>query len=345
MIALDFETSGLTVWSPKTEVISMATAWHEGDTIQARFSDTPALIEADLEWLSRTKQPVCVYNVGFEALVLLCKYPKLSLNIAVDVMRLVQVYDNSNEVKSFGLKPSATRILGAEKAGWEREIREYLIGHGHKPHDYHMAPRDVLRRYNCGDVIATLELYGTITAEFQRIKYDWRFDHNLYLSTAAHIVNAQATGIKTEREGLARYVAALNEELENNAQEFREKYATEIGVAEQRLTAKEQAKFKVKQVGLVTFNVDSNTHRELLFCDIMGIKPKYFTPGGSPSFKAEHLGTYGEPGKHLERRKSRQIVLSQATNLLALSEEDGIWHVPLRLSGTKTGRFSGGTAD
>jgi DNA polymerase I-like protein with 3'-5' exonuclease and polymerase domains len=285
---------------------------------------------------------VCVYNVGFEALVLLCKYPDLKLNIAVDVMRLVQLYDNSDEVTSYGLKPSAARILGPEAGGWEQEIRDYLIRHGHKPHEYHLAPRDILRRYNTGDVVATLRLYEHTTAEFERIGYDWRFDHTLYLSSARHIVGAQARGIKVEREALARYVEALEQELTANRDDFLARYAEPIAAVEEKLRAKEQAKYKQKIVERVPFNVDSNAHRELLFCTVMEMEAKFRTAKGNPSFKAKHLVTYGEAGVALSDRKSRQIVLTQARNLLALSEDDGKWHVAVKLSGTNTGRLAGG---
>jgi DNA polymerase I-like protein with 3'-5' exonuclease and polymerase domains len=343
MIILDFETQGLSVWSPEVGVTSAAFAWREGDEIKSRFSSSPPQVEADLARLAETQQEVGVFNVGFEGLVMLCKYPHLKLNITTDVMRLVQLYDNGEDVQSYGLKPAAERILGPEHAGWEKEIRAYLLGNGHKAHEYHKAPYPILRRYNVGDVVATLRLYEHITESFSRIGFDWRFDHRLYMSSAAHIVRAQAEGVRVDREGLAKYVQAIRTELSDNEQEFRSKYAEAITEVEKRVTSKEQAKFKKKVVERIPFNVDSNAQREMLFCGVMGIKPKFLTATGNPSFKAEHLGTYGEAGSHLADRKSRQIVLTQAESLLALSEEDNQWHVSLKLSGTNTGRYAGGS--
>jgi len=342
VIVLDFETSGLQVWSPEVQVVTCAWAWREDGEIKTRFSPSLSHVTADLERLAGTQQEIAVFNVGFEALVMLCKFPNLRLNIAVDVMRLVQVYANDDSVMSYGLKPSAERILGTEHGGWEKEIREWLISNGHKPHEYHRAPYEILRRYNVGDVVATLRLYEHITEGFAHTGYDWRFDHSLYFSSARHVVRAQAAGVLVQREGLERYVEATQADLEANAAGFVERYADAVAEVEQRVTSKEQAKFKKKIVQRVPFNIDSNTHREILFCDVLGMKPKFLTPGGSPSFKSEHLGTYGDAGKHLEDRKSRQIVLTQSKSLLALSEEDARWHVSLKMSGTSTGRFSGG---
>lgn len=323
------------------QVKSVAMAWRSEGEIITRFSDSPATIRADLEHLARAQAPLLVHNVGFEGLVFLCKFPDLKFNVHADTMRLVQVYANDDSVMSYGLKPAAERILGLK--GWDDEINTWLANQRLSKNDLGRAPRQILRAYNCGDVVATLRLFEHITEAFRSINYNWAFDHSLYLSSAQMIIGAKARGLAVDRARLAAYAAQIEAELTANEAEFRAAAGTTLDEAERMLTAKEQSKFKKKIVAPQRFNVDSNAHRELLFCELMDIAPKYQTKGGSPSFKAEHLGGYGPLGKLLEDRKSRQIVLTQAESLLALSGHDERWHLDLKMAGTSTGRYAGGS--
>jgi DNA polymerase I-like protein with 3'-5' exonuclease and polymerase domains len=341
LVALDFETTGLEMWSPKHSVTSIAIAW--GDVyIQSEYANTPENIDLILKHLHDTQQPVVVYNVGFELMVLKCKFPQYSLNIVWDCMRLVQNYDNRPQIMSYGLKDAAKRILLEEDASWEAEAHSYLAANKMKKSELSRLPPDILRRYNIGDAVATLKLTHLILDYFFEIGFDPRIDHVKYLSTAKEVVDSQIRGIRVDREGIKKYLEAIKEELAENEEEFKTTLQAEIGEVERIITEKEQAKFKKKIVSHVPFNIDSNLHREILFTKVMGLPTLYTTPKGKPSLKKAHLKQFGEAASKLDKRKNRQIVMAQLENLLELSEEDGRWHVSLKLAGTSTGRFAGG---
>jgi DNA polymerase I-like protein with 3'-5' exonuclease and polymerase domains len=339
LIALDFETTGLQMYSPKHSVVCAAIAYRQDGELKSEFIAQNDVLPR-LTALQNEGHTFCVYNIGFERLVLRSKFPSLNLDIKCDVMRLVQNYDNGEDIFSFGLKAAAKRLLPPNVAEWEIEMKDWL--YKNKGAGIHEAPQDVLHRYNVGDAIATLLLYELITEEFEKEGFNWRTDHSLYMSSAVHVVDAKLRGVRVDCDRLLQYTNAVSKGLENNEVLFRYELLEEITQTEQKITEIEQAKFKKKIVPPQRFNVDSNRHRELLFCDTMGIEPSFLTKTGRPSLKKSHLKQFGEAARLLEARKGRQVVLTQATNLLDLAQEDSRWHIDLKLVGTSTSRFAGG---
>lgn len=344
LVALDFETTGLEMWSPKHEVKSVATATLSSrGGVETKYADTPESILKILTDLHQSQAPVAVYNVGFELMVLKCKFPDLKLNIKWDVMRLVQNYDNRPHIMSFGLKDAYKRMQFPDAHNWEEEAMEYLAKHKMKKSQLSELPRDILERYNVGDAVATLKIADFILENFtMNREVDLAIDHVKYMSTAAEVVESQIRGVNVDREGAMKYAEALRAELHNNEVEFVAGLRDEITWVEAELTRQEQAKYKIKKVDTVKFNIDSGKHRELLFTKALNLPVKYKTETGRASLKKSHLKQFGEHAAKLENRKNRQIVLAQLENLLELSEEDGKWHVSLKLCGTSTGRFAGG---
>lgn len=348
LVALDFETTGLQMYSPTEFVKSVALAWRDGSDLKTAFFDTVQGIESCLEHLSKNQTPIVVYNIGFELLVLKNKYPQFPLNITIDCMRLVQNYDNGEDIVSFGLKAAAKRILEPEEANWEEEANMYLARHNLSKAELHKLPRDILARYNIGDAKATLLITEIVTEHFFKIGFDWTKDHAFYLSTAEHVVRAKSRGVIVDVEGALKYVTALEKDLEEGARLFIEQAGENITKVEDILTVRAQenynkkVKFKKKTVERVQFNVNSNDHRTILFVEVMGVEPCFFTKKGQPSMKKIHLKQFGTLAESLEKRKNKQVVLTQLKNLIALAEEDGKWHVDLKLVGTSTSRFAGG---
>lgn len=339
LIALDFETTGLQMYSPKHSVFCAAIAYRQGGELKSEFIEADDVLSR-LTVLQNEGHTFCVYNIGFEGLVLKSKYPSLKLNIVADVMRLVQNYDNGENVLNFGLKHAAKRLLPPQYQDWEKEMKDWL--YKHKGQNIHQAPKEILVPYNVGDSIATLLLYEIITNKFAVEGFNWTVDHGLYMSSATHVVDAKLRGVQVDQDRLLQYTKAVERGLENNETLFKYTLFEDIHAAEEKLTVAEQGKFKRKVVERTRFNLDSNKHREVLFCDVMGIEPTFFTKTGRPSLKKSHLKQFGEAAQLLEARKGRQVVLTQANNLLELAKEDGRWHIDLKLVGTSTSRFAGG---
>lgn len=220
-------------------------------------------------------------------------------------------------------------------------------------------PKDILRRYNVGDTEETLRLYKFITDKFAAINYDWRLDHQLYMSSVRMIVASRIRGVPVDRARLEEYRRELGQELVDLGCQFRRRFASQIELVERsRLLAKIKKlktfrgkKNYVKRVRNnpatcrkdVLFNVGSNKQLESLFCGVLQMVPKFKTAKGAPAFRSSVLSQWGEGGEILKRRRKRLLVLKQCESLLNLSAYDGRWHASLKACGTATGRFAGGS--
>lgn len=366
--ALDFETSGLDFWSPTFTVKSIAVSYRSEDgVLVSRFTETN--VRRWLQQLADKQTPVIVYNAGFELGVLKCCYPELKLNIIADVMRLVQVYDNgtkdyhifledlddddAEEVDDgFGLKVAGPRILGGDfndthevAYAWIRENLD--VKRGKEGPFLGSLPGDLLRDYNCGDTENTLKLYEKITKEFNRIDYDWRPDHVLYMNVTRLIVESKVRGVKVDREKLQAYTVQVEAEIQEIEQKFLNALASPIEEVQRLKLEEVKAKYKTEKgragAKVDEFNPGSNKQLAMLFVDVMKMPVQFTSATGQPSFKKAHLHTWGDGGEILLARRQRLLVLKQAQNLLKLSEADGRWHIGLKSIGTSTGRFAGGS--
>lgn len=354
VIALDIESVGLQPWDKTSELVSIGLAWrNDAGEMQTYFTKGFQNIEAVLTRLAETQDKILVYNQSFEMRWFNYYWPHLQLNWHADVMRLVQLHgtssDNANmtvEIDGFGLKPAVTRILGKlptaaeEIYGWihsnykttKAQAGQYLA----------TAPDDILERYNLEDSIYTLELYEHLTAKFDRIKFDWTRDQDIYQGVVKELVSANLTGFPVRRADVQQYISDIEQETIELDNLFLSTYQQEILNVRELLRQKEQAKFKKKIVTeLPEFNPGSRQHLKMLLVDQLGVAPTIFSPTGEPSFKAAHMHLYGEAGKMLENRGKRQIIKAQAEALLRVSALDGKFHPELKTCGTITGRFAG----
>lgn len=342
IIAMDFETTGLDMWAENARVLSVAFSWREGDKIVSRFVQGEDKIRKDLQILADSQTEIAVYNVGFEGLCMVSRFPNIKLNIKYDVMRLVQVFANDDTVHSYGLKAAAVRIT-PEIANWQIPFETFLAEQKLTWRDVDKVPFDILRTYNTGDTLATLSIFEATTAFFKSIDFKWAYDHVLYMQSAFLIVGAQQRGVKVDIPGLDLYIKALDETIADIGIKFREEAGAYLQKAIEILTAKEQSKFKVKIVQPVEFSISKPSHLKALFLDVLKIVPSHTTPTGEPSFKSEHLPNYGKLGEILADIGTHRIVRVQAMSLRELATKDGRWHLSLKLCGTSTGRYAGGS--
>ena len=369
LISVDFETSGegrqggLEMYRHSSFVRSCAFAWRnvQGDMITRYVSD-PEIIKRDLQLIADSQTPLLVYNMGFEGMVFLAKYGILPV-IHADVMRLVQVYDNSDMVQSFGLKDATKRILGSEFAGFEAPIYRWIacnipefrtklekkaslaVKKGETVESaitafvstpankkamapfLTQAPSAILSQYNITDAVNTLLIYEKITAAFEKEGYDWTFDHGLYLHSGWEIVKSKIRGVIVDAERIKLCLNSAQDAISETEQLFLAKHAKEI-----------------EALGLTGhFNINSTAQLKALFCDVMKMKPIHMSASGkAPSFSEEHLSQFGPGGEMLAGRRTHQLILNQAKNLEGMAQYDGRAHLDLKLAGTLTGRYAGG---
>jgi len=228
-------------------VDSLAATWrHPEAGLQSVFIEGE---EACRTWLKNNAldRPLIAHNLQFELLVSRCRFPELPLNWAVDTMRLAQVYDNGGDemydieyvfeemaadpeaapeteppkvkrkpTTGLGLVPCSKRILGVGKSHKEEAyawLRANGVRKGKEGAHLHMLPKDILARYNIGDTEITHRLYEHCVQSFAVDNYDWTLDHELFLSTVSHLVNAKIRGVDVAREELAANLKIVEAEV------------------------------------------------------------------------------------------------------------------------------------
>ena len=177
-------------------------------------------------------------------------------------------------------------------------------------------PPDMLRDYNVADAKVTLLLYETLTQYLAAQGYDPALDHSLYLSSARLASDAKSRGVRVDREALGAYVKTIDTEVEFIETAFRARFAAPIASIEEEAIIAWVNGLKTPQGQLrrseglkaddspVRFNLGSNQQLEALFVGSLSLAPKFWTKPAKgrdpetfvpqPSFKAAHLGTYGE---------------------------------------------------
>lgn len=356
VIALDFETA-LTTGEPSVQfyrddfrAISCAYAWRDGDVIRERCSFSEASIERDLEKLSNTL--VLVFNSQFDVAVWTHRFPNTPIPQWVDVMRLVQNADNGGET-GFSLQASVKRWLPVEyhdhKAPFYEVIREQGIKRGKEGANLHLLTKEQLGAYNSRDAVVTLALYERLVQFFNDINHDWTIDHDLYKANVPFLIKAEARGILVDRHQAKQAVTVFNMEIDGIERRFYDRFTCEIGAIESRLREVKLGRYKTERGRLgaslegCKFNIGSTQHLQMLFCEELGMRAKFSTEKGSPSFGKAFLGQWGEGGKMLEKRRGLIIAMQQAQALLDESTLDGRYHVRIKAVGTKTGRLAGGS--
>lgn len=228
--------------------------------------------------------------------------------------------------------------------------------------ELHHLPYELLEQYNNADTRVTLLLYEECIKWAKLANYDWQKDHTLYLMRGRLITDAYARGILIDKDALFQYILEVEAEIKAIEAQFvafmapysqfvmdirravvdlwanDPKLKSDRARANRRakvLEGKEDKRWKV-------FNTGSSKQLQLLFVDVLKIKPQFLTKKESPSFKTTHLHQWGEGGLILQKRRKRLLVLQQCVNTYVAALYDDRVHCSVRVSGTRTNRTSGG---
>lgn len=255
-------TASTEAYHPDFRVLSAAFSWFDGGETVSKFIQGEDTIAGFLrtEFIQQSK--LLVHNLQFELMVCRCRYPNIKLNIAIDSMRLAQVYDNGGDKNAFeviideeypleegelpsikkiataglGLVKCAYRILG-ESASHKKEAHDWIRANvpkskGKEGQFLDKLPPDILERYNIADTETTLRLYKYITEYFVSIGYDWFLDHQLYKSTASFVVDAEIRGTPVDRPLAIINAEGLRQEIAGIEAAFATRYKAEIASVE-----------------------------------------------------------------------------------------------------------------
>lgn len=379
VIALDMETTGLKTWLPNFRIVSCAAAWPTGSGYQFAYADGEEDVRTMLE--SCLGKTLIIQNVTYEMACIMSRYPDLWDTMKhgvtwIDCARLVQNWDGGGSdyedgYSAYGEKPKknpntgfrlealAARVLPEKYHNHKRPymewIRANIPGVKKKQEGAHLSklPTNMLQRYNELDTEITYEVYRVMCAKFADLGFDWWLDHRLYISCCMNVAFAQNDGLLVDRSTLADNIKVVEAEISQIRSSFCEKYAPEIAVVEEINKQILRNKLKTEKGKLSVgvdpkkekhwrFKISSTKQLKTLFVDVLGMTYTFVTPKGGPSFKSAFLNQWGEGGVMLEKRGKRQLVLNQMIALHNMSEQDGKWHIFMKVLGTKTNRLAGG---
>ena len=267
IFAIDFETA-LTSGEASVEfyredfrVISCAITWRsERGELCSEYVEGEDNLRPLLHLIKITGATILVYNLQFELGVMRCRFPEIDFQKYIDVMRLVQVYDNGGSFvqknedhvrtledelefleggmstyrTGLGLESAVSRVLDKQYHNHKKEAHDWIyanvegVAKGRAGAFLNKLPAEILQRYNVADTELTYRLYESLVKSFEEMGYCYELDHSLYSSSVGFIVDAKILGVPVVREGLESYETDLNQELKDIEQEFRSKFEKEI---------------------------------------------------------------------------------------------------------------------
>lgn len=390
-VALDLETTGLDYYSPDFRVTDLALSYRDdNDTMVSIHVQGHDEVGESLRSLVKKDVIIICHNATYDIGVLQACYPDVKFDNWYCTQRLCQVGDagtinkfyshryslqGGQQLEGLSLVACCSRWLKRMYHDHKREAHKWIannIGEKVKPGEHlSKLPKDIMKRYNCGDTENTLRLYEEIIKQFKVDGYTgYELDHNLYRGRVQQLINAYITGVKVDPIQNQTCIDDTQSELDMIWSKFYEIHKDDIlkciaikikaycdDPTLKSDKARENRWYKVA-MGLpfgdrdkiCGFNVNGGDLL-MLYRDVLGIRVPFTTlpnkktgsVGGNPSFKKSHLPAWHkESGTVLSNKGTLRITKSQAESLQILSGSTGRWNISMRATGTKTGRLSGG---
>lgn len=265
-----------------------------------------------------------------------------------------------------------------------KKLRDKGVRRGQEGKNLHLFTDDEMALYNIADAKATYNLFVYSVAAVQAHKKDscqyprtplWARDPadfgedmKEHLAICRQIAKSSLEGVYVDVEQAKAAIEEIKAEIKKINRAFWaevKEYAHPIRMARVKAWVNEPKTMKGKlnrkkrweeqrwkvAGGKLNFNPGSTQQLAHLFCDVMGIKPKFWTVPSKgcknkdsfvpkPSMASHHLPSYGKAGEILANRGKKMKHLKDAEKLLELASHDGRWHFGLNPCGTNSGRYS-----
>ena len=373
-VALDLETSGLDPFHPNAYIRSISLCSDIGYCFAIDLNGLPAHIKDRLwTWLESYEPGFIMHNAVFDATWCQIHGKKVKVHRCSSVM----FRNTSNEGfigQKWELKLAMEEVLGWKEAN-TRLLDEWLSQQKLSKGDMHLSPWHILGPYNALDAGATYQLYRYITdlcqaAGHSELESYWNNDINAMIEV---LTEQYIHGLHVDLELLDKSLTELNQEVETNKNRFLDQEAIKPHIEDfnttiiQELIEKTPAQLlkdgktvstrwlahnaKIEELSKVNqFNVNSGKHLHWLFFEKLKKVPVRFVEHkkngrkiktNKPAIDKKALPLLGEETRPLlDYRKSRGVLEDlQSINSV---QENGIIHPFLTVSGTVTGRLSGG---
>lgn len=374
-LALDLETSGLDPFLPNSFIRSVSISGSLGRCLALDFKDLPDKAKARFwDWASSYPHGFVMHNAVFDASWCQLHGKKVKVHRCTSVM-FRNVSNEGYVGQRWGLKVAMEEILGWSEVNTpllDKWLHDNKLGKG----DMCLAPWSILGPYNALDAGATYQLYshitGSLISPFETLEDYWDNE----IATMIDVIVEQYThGLYVDMNKLNKSLEELDREVQDRSSQFLSQSTVAPQIVEynrqfiEAMNVNKHSQFtskgeenlnwvkhnaKVESLkGLQHFNIDSNEHLKWLFFTQLKKIPVRFVEKkvdgrkvrtDNPSVDKKALPLLGEETRPLiEYRNSRDILkfLTAINNI----QVNGVMHPSLTISGTVTGRLSGGLQD
>lgn len=191
----------------------------------------------------------------------------------------------------YGLKDAQVSLLGWKDRGdKELELQVKSRGGSLKRGDHYLADLEILSKYACLDVIATMEVYKKLKPWFDTHDYMPLLRSMMAYNELLEVNSG--VGVRASREGLERALKRLKTVRDTAMRKLNENLEQEIGELEADWADRHAAKYKREanrtrylndRSKWTKFNWNSDAHKRELFYEKLGQEVVYTTESGKPS--------------------------------------------------------------
>jgi len=356
-----FDGAGLLPWTSK--IIGIGVCW--GNDMEY---NTAYFVDEDIvklvKFIADNKLQLAGHNIFFDWCHLYYHF-ELPLNFIMDSGVISQCINNSDFVRSFGLKQTTQRLYNVITQ--ETEIQEYLkIHHKIPPSRYgqylYLVPSDILSKYCRLDAYYCLKI---INDSPKYLVSNISKYMELYVCEVRLTIRQFIEGICVNRESFIIERERIKKEIQQIENEFLTHEDLQYPIYQVQVEKFNKAQDKLKRKMLDfsewektnKFNINSSAQLKMLF-NFQGLHfnkdtNKFEYPFvnvktgtkinnlDSPKLGAKFLYAYGIGGKILGNRGEKVTLVSHIDRALEESELTGRIHAHINLLGTKSGRVSG----
>jgi DNA polymerase I-like protein with 3'-5' exonuclease and polymerase domains len=272
--------------------------------------------------------------------------------------------------QDYRLKTAMRELLGWPESN-EKDLYKWLDDNGLKPGDMAKAPWDILGKYNALDALAAWELYKwfkEISSEYDWCDAYWSYHHDETMTAMELSIEQWLEGIHIDMPQLRQYDKSLELDMADKQQQvfdypeakpFIEQYQLELIKKFKKVRPKPDKYTKTGKIASrysnwvndiarlkrsKDFNLNSPQQLQWLLYDCMKIKCPIITDTGAISTGKKAVPFMGAIGKLLKAYRKVRDKRKFVTSLKEV-ERDGKFHPELKISGTVTGRGSGGNEE
>lgn len=359
---LDIDSPNFLPWT--SEIYGLGVSWGPDLTTESKYF-TGQNIRKTILFLSTNKLKLAAHNVLFDWVNAYYHF-ELPLNFVSDSGVISQCINNSDAIRSFGLKQTTERLYNVITQ--DKELKDYLkdkykIAAGNYGKYIHLCPEEMIEKYCRLDAHYCWRI---INDSPKWLKSDISIYMKLYINQVKLTIQQFLNGIKINKEGFEHQKSLLSTEIAKIERLFLEhdELKTHIENVQKIKFKKAQGKLKTKILNFEKwstdeknkFNINSSQQLKYMFDSqklhfnekkqvfeypyINTFTGTRINNPNSPKLGTKFLHAYGVGGEILGDKGEKVTLLSHIERALDEASITGRIHPHVNLLGTASGRIS-----